>query len=50
MRLLATTAMTLALTASAVLACGVLVAVLSLLSGLGAMRSLLRADPATLLR
>jgi len=34
----------------AVLACGVLVAVLSLLSGLGAMRSLLRADPATLLR
>lgn len=39
-----------ALNASAVLACGVLVAVLSLLSGLGAMRSLLRADPATLLR
>ena len=34
----------------AVLACGILVAVLSLLSGLGAMRSLLRADPATLLR
>ena len=33
-----------------VLACAVLVAVLSLLSGLGAMRSLLRADPATLLR
>jgi len=39
-----------ALNASAVLACAVLVAVLSLLSGLGAMRSLLRADPATLLR
>lgn len=34
----------------AVLACAILVAVLSLLSGLGAMRSLLRADPATLLR
>ncbi|MDL5037090.1 ABC transporter permease [Comamonas sp. Y6] len=34
----------------AVLACGILIAVLSLLSGLGAMRSLLRADPATLLR
>ena len=39
-----------ALNLSAVLACGFLVAVLSLLSGLGAMRSLLRADPATLLR
>lgn len=39
-----------ALTIPAVLACGILVAVLSLLSGLGAMRSLLRADPATLLR
>ncbi len=39
-----------ALNTSAVLACGVLVAVLSLLSGLGAMRSLLRNDPATLLR
>jgi putative ABC transport system permease protein len=39
-----------ALNTSAIVACGVLVAVLSLLSGLGAMRSLLRADPATLLR
>lgn len=39
-----------ALNLAAVLACAVLVAVLSLLSGLGAMRSLLRADPATLLR
>lgn len=39
-----------ALNLPAVLACAVLVAVLSLLSGLGAMRSLLRADPATLLR
>lgn len=39
-----------ALNLAAVLTCAVLVAVLSLLSGLGAMRSLLRADPATLLR
>ncbi|WP_120965784.1 ABC transporter permease [Comamonas sp. lk] len=39
-----------ALSVSAVLGCAFLVAVLSLLSGLGAMRSLLRADPATLLR
>lgn len=39
-----------ALSLSAVLGCAFLVAVLSLLSGLGAMRSLLRADPATLLR
>lgn len=39
-----------ALNMAAVLACAILIAVLSLLSGLGAMRSLLRADPATLLR
>ncbi|RGE46323.1 ABC transporter permease [Comamonas testosteroni] len=39
-----------ALNVPAVLACGLMVAVLSLLSGLGAMRSLMRADPATLLR
>lgn len=39
-----------ALNLAAVLACAILVAVLSLLSGLGAMRSLLRADPASLLR
>jgi len=39
-----------ALNAAAVAACGVLVAALSLLSGLGAMRSVLRADPSTLLR
>lgn len=39
-----------ALNAYAVAACAALVAVLSLVSGLGAVRSLLRADPATLLR
>ena len=39
-----------ALNVSAVTVCAVLVAVLSLVSGLGAVRSLLRADPATLLR
>ena len=39
-----------ALNMAAVLACAILIAVLSLLSGLGAMRSLLRAGPATLLR
>lgn len=39
-----------AINGAAVVSCGILVAVLSLLSGLGAMRSLLRADPATLLR
>ncbi|WP_027014415.1 ABC transporter permease [Comamonas composti] len=39
-----------ALTPMAVTLCALLVAVLSLLSGLGAMRSLLRADPASLLR
>ncbi|MDR2327006.1 MAG: ABC transporter permease [Acidovorax sp.] len=39
-----------ALTPMAVVLCALLVAVLSLLSGLGAVRSLLRADPASLLR
>ena len=39
-----------AMSAMAVLACCVLVVVLALLSGLGAVRSLLRADPAALLR
>lgn len=39
-----------ALSFTAILGCAFLVAVLSLLSGLGAMRSLLRADPASLLR
>lgn len=39
-----------ALSGLAVAACAVLVAALSLLSGLGAVRSLLRADPAALLR
>jgi putative ABC transport system permease protein len=39
-----------ALTPMAVVLCALLVGVLSLLSGLGAVRSLLRADPASLLR
>ena len=39
-----------ALNGTAMLACAALVAVLALLSGIGAMRGLLRADPATLLR
>lgn len=39
-----------ALNLQAVLACAALVATLALLSGLGAMRVLLRTDPATLLR
>lgn len=39
-----------AMSAGAVLGCASLLAVLSLLSGLGAVRSLLRADPAALLR
>lgn len=38
------------LNVAAVAACAVLVALLSLLSGLGAVRSVLRADPAALLR
>ncbi|MFG5778216.1 FtsX-like permease family protein [Comamonas sp. J-3] len=39
-----------ALSGQALLACAVLIGLLALLSGLGAMRGLLRADPATLLR
>jgi putative ABC transport system permease protein len=39
-----------ALSAQALLACAALVALLALLSGLGAVRGLSRADPATLLR
>lgn len=39
-----------ALNGQAMLGCAVLIAVLALLSGIGAMRGLLRADPATLLR
>lgn len=39
-----------AMSATAALACAALVVVLALLSGLGAVRSLLRADPAALLR
>ncbi|MPM52890.1 hypothetical protein SDC9_99654 [bioreactor metagenome] len=39
-----------ALSGQALLGCAILIALLALLSGLGAMRGLLRADPATLLR
>ena len=39
-----------ALNGQALLACALLIGLLALLSGLGAMRGLLRADPATLLR
>ena len=39
-----------ALNGQAMLACAALIAVLAFLSGIGAMRGLLRADPATLLR
>ena len=39
-----------ALSGQALLGCAVLIGLLALLSGLGAMRGLLRADPATLLR
>ena len=39
-----------ALNIPAIAVCALLVAVLSLVSGLGAVRSMLRADPATLLR
>ena len=39
-----------ALSGQALLACALLIGMLALLSGLGAMRGLLRADPATLLR